>query len=122
MSTYDTPESARYDTASRVEVVQRRSARDVGAQIFLWLAWALAFGFWAMTMSSFFGIMRTIGSGGGVLLIALVGGVALLAAAIWGAARRSSRDGRRDPATEASTAALYNGAQRPSERESYRPA
>jgi len=120
MSTYDTPETARYDTASPVDVIERRPVGDAGAQIFIWVAWAAAFAFWALAMSTFFGIMSTIGGGG--LLIALIVGLVVLAAITWGLNRRSRRDGRRNPATEASTAALYNGAARPGETGSYHPA
>ena len=31
-----------------------------GEQVFIWLAWALAFAFWAFAMSSFFGILKAI--------------------------------------------------------------
>ncbi|THD78255.1 MAG: hypothetical protein E7812_11810 [Phenylobacterium sp.] len=32
----------------------------VGERAFIWVTWAAAFGFWALTMSSFFGILRVI--------------------------------------------------------------
>jgi hypothetical protein len=151
MSIYDTPETARYDAHRDGQVVARGSYRGSGELIFLWLAWAIAFAFWAMTMSSFFGIMSALASGvpggiqGGVdaggagfLLIDVVGGVVVLGAALaYGVARWASRDKRLDPVTEASTAALYDAvergggedmtsrspeARRPRDRDAYRPA
>jgi hypothetical protein len=43
---------------------ERVGYRDVGATIFLWVAWLLAFAFWAFFMSSFFGILHDIAAGG----------------------------------------------------------
>ncbi|MDB5475862.1 MAG: hypothetical protein JWP49_1373 [Phenylobacterium sp.] len=150
MSTYDTPETAVHSGRDGV-VAERAGVRDIGAQIFLWLAWSLAFGFWALTMSTFFGILSALGSGapggieGGVdaggagfFLIDVVGGMIVLGAALaYGMARWATRDKRLDPVTEASTAALYDAiergggedmtsrspdARRPQERDAYRPA
>ena len=151
MSTYDTPETARYDNRRDIDVVERGGYRDLGAQIFLWMAWTLAFAFWALTMSSFIGILKALGSGApggiqggadaggaGFMLMDVVGGLVGLGLLIaWGMARSASRDKRLDASTEASTAALYDHierrggddmidrspeARRPHERDSYRPA
>jgi hypothetical protein len=151
MSTYDTPETAVLDGHRDLVVVERAGGRDVGPQIFLWLAWALAFGFWALTMSTFFGILSALAAGspggleGGVdaggagfFLIDVVAGVIGLGIALaYGMARWATRDKRLDPVTEASTAALYDAvergggedmtsrspeARRPRERDAYRPA
>lgn len=135
--------------ADRAAYVETRPYRDRGGIAFIWIVWALAFAFWAFTMSSFFGILSALTSGvpggiqsgvdaGGVgfLLITVVGVVALGAAMAWGAARWATRDKRLDPMTEASTAALYDAVERaggddmvsrspearaPMERDSYRP-
>lgn len=121
-----------------------------GGRIFLWIAWAAAFAFWALTMSSFFGILSAINrtgpqgleggvdaGGAGLLMISVVGVVILGAGIAWGAARWATRDKRLDPVTEASTAALYDSveraggddlvsrspeARRPEDRDSFRPA
>jgi hypothetical protein len=131
MSIYDTPETAAYGARREsVVVAERPGGRDIGAQIFLWLAWALAFGFWALTMSSFFGILEALGSGapgglqdglqggvdaGGVgfFLMDVVGGVVVLGLVLaYGMTRWATRDRRMDPVTEASTAALYDRVER----------
>jgi hypothetical protein len=145
MSTYDTPETARYDRASHVDIVERRPIGDAGAEIFIWVAWTLAFAFWALTMSTSFGILSALNSGapdgvpGGATSLALVvaGVVVVGALLIWAMTRWSGRGRGMDAATEASTAALYNGierhggdelvsrgpgARKPTERDSYRPA
>jgi hypothetical protein len=148
MSTYET--SAGYEARRDGETVERAGHHHAGEQIFLWLAWTLAFAFWALTMSTFFGILRALSSGvpggiqGGVdaggagfFLIDVVGGVIVLGVALaWGMARWATRDKRLDPITEASTAALYDriergggedmtsrspDARRPEERDAYRP-
>ncbi|MFC3069513.1 hypothetical protein [Phenylobacterium soli] len=141
------PDVMTYEAVGRT---QPRGGYDVGGRIFLWIAWAAAFGFWALTMSSFFGILGAIshpaGQGpvgdvdaGGVgwLLMEVVGVVVLAAGMAWGAMRWATRDKRLDATTEASTAALYDSveraggddmvsrspnARRPEERDSYRPA
>ena len=116
-----------------------------------WTSWTLAFAFWALTMSSFIGILKALGSGApggiqggadaggaGFMLMDVVGGLVGLGLLIaWGMARSASRDKRLDASTEASTAALYDHierrggddmidrspeARRPHERDSYRPA
>jgi len=120
MSTYDTPETARYDTASHVEVIERGGYRDVGAQIFTWVAWALAFSFWALTMSSFFGILAALNAGapdgvpGGAAYLTMVVGVVVLvgAALFWGMSHWSSRGRGMAVSREASTAAIYDDAER----------
>ena len=114
--------------------------RSVGGLAFIWLAWALAFAFWAFTMSSFFGIFRELAGGaGGVTgpMMLLIAGVAILGAVVLSMARASNRHRRLEPTTEASTAALYDQVERsggddqvsrspeartPFERDSYRPA
>ena len=94
--------------------------RDVGAQAFIWLAWAAAAAFWAMGMTAFFGILASIGSnpqapqGGGDVggvgwFMTTVVGVAVLGIAMaYGAVRYSTRDKSKDPMTERATAALYD--------------
>jgi len=99
--------------------------RDPGGIAFVWIAWALAFAFWAFTMSSFFGILSALGSGapGGIeggmdaggaawFLMEVVGVIVLAGALLWGMARYMTRDKRLDPLTEASTAALYDAEER----------
>jgi hypothetical protein len=63
MSIYDTPETARYDARRDGQVVARSGYGRSGELIFLWLAWTLAFAFWAMAMSTFFGIIDALASG-----------------------------------------------------------
>ncbi|HEX3700678.1 MAG TPA: hypothetical protein VHV27_08400 [Phenylobacterium sp.] len=104
--------------AERVEA--RRTYRDVGAQIFVWVAWSLAFAFWAFTMSSFFGILQAIASnppgglmggvdsGGANLILWVLGLIVLGLVIAYGAARWATRDRALDPVTEASTARLYD--------------
>jgi hypothetical protein len=111
--------------ADRATYVETTRYRDRGGIAFIWIAWALAFAFWAFSMSTFLGIVSALTSGvpggieggldaggGGVLLIDVIGVVALGAAIAWGAARWATRDKRLDPMTEASTAALYNSIER----------
>lgn len=103
----------------------RRSYRDVGAQIFLWLAWAVAFAFWVFSMSIDAGILRALAQGGhdtlaggldssGALffLIGVLGFIVLGIAIAYGAARWATRDKRLDPTTEAATAELYDEVER----------
>lgn len=98
---------------------------DVGAQIFLWIAWTLAFATWAFFMSVDVGIVRAVaetprdalrggGDAGGVgfLLFTVLGVVALGIALLFGATRWATRDRSRDAMTEASTAALYDSMER----------
>ena len=94
--------------------------RDVGAQVFIWLAWAGAAAFWAMGMTAFFGILTAIGSnpqapqggadvgGVGWFMMTVVGVSILGIAMMYGAVRYSSRDKSKDPMTERATAALYD--------------
>lgn len=126
-----------------------RGGYGAGGQVFLWIAWSIAFAFWAFTLSSFVGILTDIhrtgaqgleggidAGGAGWLMMEVVGVVVLGAGIAWGAARWATRDKRLDPMTEASTAALYDSiekggdeavsrspeARRPQERDSFRPA
>ena len=103
-----------------------RGERYLGETIFLWLAWSLAFIFWAFFMSTFFGIFHALSAGapggivggadaGGVafLMMDVIGGVLVLGAALaWGEYWTYKRDRRLDPATEASTATLYDAVER----------
>jgi hypothetical protein len=131
-------------TASRTQPV-------TGPTIFVWIAWALAAAFWALTMTTAAGILQATGNGagpgptGGAVdaggagwgLINVVGVTILGLAIAYGAYRYATRDRKKDPMTEASTAALYDEiesgaddgmsdrspeANRPDERASYRPA
>jgi hypothetical protein len=143
---------ARYDRRADVEVAQASSGyRDPAGTAFIWIAWALAFAFWAFSMGTFFGILGALRRGGpgtimggvdaggaGFMLMDVIGGVIVLGAALaWGMARWATRDKRRDPITEAATAELYDSveraggddmverspeARRPQDRDSYRPA
>lgn len=127
---------------------ERAPYRDRGAQIFIWIAWALAFAFWVFSMGIDVGIIHDIAQGGpgsflgGVdaggaqfFLLTVLGVIALGIAIAYGAARWATRDRRMDPVTEASTAALYDSIEigrrgggsssaprRPSGRETYRSA
>jgi hypothetical protein len=145
--------TAGYDSryAARADQASASAYRDPAGTTFLWIAWAIAFAFWAFAMSTFFGILEAIGRGGpgsirggvdaggvGFLLMDVIGGVIVLGVALgWGMARWATRDKRRDAVTEAATAALYDrveraggddlvdrspDARRPEERDSYRPA
>jgi len=103
-------------------VTERAEYRDVGATIFLWVAWTLAFAFWALFMSSFFGILHDIAAagpgslmggvdmgGGGYAVMDVVGGVVILGLVlIYGMARYATRDKAMDPVTEAATRDLYD--------------
>jgi hypothetical protein len=96
--------------------------RDVGATIFLWVAWTLAFAVWAFFMSSFFGILHDVAAGGpgsimgGVDLggaafavMDVIGGVIVLGLVlIYGLAKYHTRNRALDPMTEAATARLYD--------------
>src|SRR5512146_3242705 len=75
---------------------------DVGAQIFLWIAWTLAFAPRPFFMSIDVGI----------LVFTVLGVVALGGALLFGATRWATRDRSRDAMTEASTAALYDSMER----------
>lgn len=139
------------DSYARERTEPARAERYMGETIFLWVAWTLAFVFWAFFMSTFFGIFHELGAGApggleggadagglGFLMMDVIGGVVLLGGALaWGEFRTSRRNRSLDPATEASTAALYDRAERrggddrsarspearePLERDSYRPA
>jgi len=103
----------------------RSSYRDVGAQIFLWLAWAVAFAFWVFSMTIDAGIVRALAQGGhntlaggldssGSLyfLIGVFGFFVLGVAIAYGAARWATRDKRLDPTTEAATAQIYDELER----------
>ncbi|MDB5495850.1 MAG: hypothetical protein JWP86_3187 [Phenylobacterium sp.] len=142
--------AASYDARTTDGEAARDSYRSAGEQIFLWVAWTLAFAFWAFSMSTAVGILDAIAArppggleggvdpgGGGVFLMSVVAVVLLGIAIAYGAARWATRDKRLDPVTEASTAALYDAvdrsggddmisrspeARRPDERDSYRPA
>lgn len=52
-STYDARTTDR-------EVAAREGYQHAGEQIFLWVAWTLAFAFWAFSMSTAMGIMEAI--------------------------------------------------------------
>ena len=136
-------------TADHSGDLETTGYRDPGGIAFIWIGWTLAFAFWALTMSSFFGIISTImsttpagpkggmdGGGAAWFVMEVVGVLALAAALGWGVLRYATRDKSLDPMTEASTAALYdsverNGgddmvsrspeARRPQDRDSYRP-
>jgi hypothetical protein len=145
--------SATYETRyeSRADDTTDSGYHDPAGMAFLWVAWTLAFAFWAFAMSTFFGILRAIAaggpgsilggvdmSGGAYLLMDVIGGVIVLGVALaWGMAQYMTRDKSRDAVTEASTAALYDeveraggddevsrspDARRPRDRDSYRPA
>jgi len=131
-NTYGGAASA-YDTDTSHTAMQTGSYRSAGELIFLWIAWTLAFAFWAFTMSTFFGIFREIGAGapgaitgpdaGGVsyLMLAVIAFAVLGAGLAWGMARDKGRDRRLDATTEASTAAMYEEGGSPMQRDSYRP-
>lgn len=122
---------------------------DVGATIFVWVAWAAAAFFWGVTLTTAVHILGSpmpnqgVGPGevdqGGVGwgLMNVVGVIVLGLAIAYGAFRYMTRDKRKDPVTEASTHALYDRienvdghnesslspeAHRPDERAAYRDA
>jgi hypothetical protein len=98
--------------------------RDLGATIFVWVAWAAAAFFWGVTLTTAFNILGTpapaqaLGPGeadaGGVGwgLMNFVGVIILGMAIAYGAFRYFTRDKRKDPMTEASTHALYDNIER----------
>lgn len=110
---------------ARVRPGERLPYRDVGAQIFLWIAWVLAFAFWAFFMMVDWGIVRDVMAGGpgtvlggvdfgggGFVMMSVVGVIVLGVAIAYGAARWATRDRSKDAMTEASTAALYDSIER----------
>jgi hypothetical protein len=122
------PYSDRTDTyaAQRTGADDHRS-RDMGATIFVWVAWAVAAIFWGFTLTTAFGILGSLGhpaadgldagevdAGGlGWMAINFVGGLIILGGAIaYGAYRWASRDKRLDPVTEAATHELYDQVER----------
>lgn len=115
-----------YDGAySDSPAVERSGSNYLGEQIFLWVAWAAAFAFWAFSMQTAIGIMGAIMSSpatvmgavdlGGIEFVLFSGvGVLVVALAIaYGAARWATRDRSLDPVTEAATAKLYDEGARP---------
>ena len=113
------------DTMAANAEVEQRSSGYVGEQIFLWVAWVAAFGFWAFSMQTAFGIMDAIFTTpatvmgavdlGGIefALMSIVGVLVLGIAIAYGAARYATRDRSLDPVTEAATAKLYDEGPRP---------
>lgn len=98
-----------------------RAGGSTGAQIFLWIAMAIAAAFWGLTSTTAFGILGSIGPAGapgpgeidaggvGWVLINFVGGVLILGGALaYGVYRWASRDRRKDALTEAATHAEYD--------------
>jgi hypothetical protein len=110
------------DTYSARTNASGHTSRDLGATIFVWLAWAFAAMFWGFSLTTGFGIMQALGhpansgigageadaGGVGWMLINFVGVIVLGGALAFGAYRYATRDKRKDPMTEASTAALYD--------------
>jgi hypothetical protein len=119
-TTYD----ARHDGAAETSATS--TYHDAAGMAVLWIAWALAFAFWAFFMMVFFGILQAItaggpgsirggfdAAGGGFLFMDVIGGIVLLGTAIaWGMAQWATRDKRRDALTEAATAELYDSVER----------
>ncbi|WP_374472539.1 hypothetical protein [Phenylobacterium sp.] len=122
------PYSDRTDTysAERSDAGAHRT-RDVGATIFVWLAWAAAAIFWGFALTTAFGILSSLGhpaadgldageadvGGIGWMTINFIGGLIILGGALaYGAYRYASRDKRLDPVTEAATHALYDTIER----------
>jgi hypothetical protein len=105
--------------------VSRHGYADVGANIFIWIAWVVAFAFWAFSMQTAVGIIQDIAEtpasvvgnvdlAGIGFAIMTIGAVVVLGLAIaWGAERWATRDKSLDPLTEAATARLYDEAGRP---------
>ena len=94
---------------------------DAGARIFIWLAWLVAFGFWALSVATAFGILaamanpaptaqaQELGAGGiGFSLITIIAVAALGIAMAWAAFQYATRDKRMDPITEQATEDLYD--------------
>jgi len=129
------------DAGGAAEASSTSGYHDPAGTAFLWIAWTLAFAFWAFSMMIFFGILQTIEQGGpgsirggfdatagGFLFMDIVGAIIVLWAAIaWAIARRTTRDTRQGALTEAATAQLYDSVARspealsPDERGGYRP-
>jgi hypothetical protein len=97
-----------------------RGRGDVGAKIFLWVAWAAAAAFWAFMLTTGIGILNSTGpangpgpgevdaGGVGWGLMNVVGVVILGLAIAFGAFRYFTRDKRNDALTEAATHAEYD--------------
>lgn len=150
MATQPDARSTAYGDVADDVSAPRSNISGVGALIFVWIAWAFAAGFWALTLTTAVGIVQSLRpadgpgpgevdvGGMGWLLMNVIGGLVVLGLAIaYGAWRWGTRDKRKDSATEASTAALYDAIERsggddvvsrsphehaPEERDSYRPA
>jgi hypothetical protein len=135
------------------EADRREATRSHGLSpglIFLWIAWLLAAAFWAFTSTTAIGIMEAVmrpsngpspgevdAGGVGWGLMNFVGPAILGLVLAYGLFRYATRDRRKDAATEASTAALYDTIERqggedlttrspearePEERDAYRAA
>lgn len=112
-------------TQAREATTHSAARRDIGATAFIWLAWALAAIFWAAVLSTAVHILGTPApsasgpgpggvdaAGAGFGLMTVVGVVVLGLAMAYAAFRYMGRDKRKDPITEASTAALYDSIER----------
>ncbi len=128
-------ESRPYDDRSAARGPSRSEApreRSLGEHVFVWIGWALAAAFWGATMTTFWGILRSVshptpGGGGadagGVLFAVMdvVGGLIVLGAALaYGSWMFARRNRALDPVTEARTAALYDSMNRPDGEDSPR--
>lgn len=148
MATLSYPDQSTPYGQTRAEVHDTAPARrDVGATIFIWLAWAAAAFFWGATLTTAVNILgspapaQSVGPGevdsGGIGwgLMNFIGVIILGLAIAYGAFRYLTRDKRKDPMTEAATHALYDRveaaggdddvslspeAHRPEERAAYR--
>ena len=125
MATLSYPEqSTPYAEVRTHDAGYGRAHRDLGATAFVWLAWAAAAFFWGMTLTTAFNILgvqppaQATGPGeadaGGIGwgLMNVVGAGILGLAIAYGLFRYATRDKRKDPMTEASTAALYDNIER----------
>lgn len=122
-------DNERYDSRRDIAHAHRGDGRtrDMGATVFIWVAWAAAAIFWGVLLTTGFGILSALGhpaangpgpgeadmGGVGWMTINFIGGIIVLGGALaWGMYRYASRDRMMDPVTEVATHALYDTIER----------
>jgi hypothetical protein len=97
--------------------------RSLGEHVFIWIAWALAAGFWGASMTMFIGILRDAGQavaapdapgapGGMGYLAFVVIAFLVVAGALAYASLRTARMGGLEARSQAATADLYDRIER----------